>query len=83
MPPLFLYFLFFVTVAGKVGVTSMLSSEVEGKPLLLEVVVSLLSLEVRVVHQIISFQCMHGDHRSTKGKIESKGFEFHSSNCNC
>jgi hypothetical protein len=48
VPPPLLYFLLFVSVAGEVGVMSLLSLEVGGKPLSLEVVVTSLSLEVEV-----------------------------------
>ena len=46
VPHLFLYFLLFVTAAGEVGVTSLLSSEVGVELLPLKVGVTLLSLVV-------------------------------------
>ena len=49
VPPLFLCLLLFVFVTGEVGVMSMLSSEVEVKPLLLEVGVASLPLVVGVL----------------------------------
>ena len=48
VPPVFLYFLLFVTAAGELGVTSMVSSELGVELLSLEVRVTLLSLVVGV-----------------------------------